>query len=531
MVYSRRNVVKSGGIVSLGMALSRPAISLASSVIPSFPHGYPNRQEILDAAVESAIASGATYADARLSHVEWMAADSDAPQRSENMAFGVRALYNGYWGFASSPVWSTTEATRLGAAAVGQARANVLGRERITELAPIPDLSSGHWEMPVKDDPFNIDYYEIADFAEGLISFTSKLKFMGSQRHHLVFERVNKAFASSLGQYTTQTLYNTRGEIIFNLEDKEGRTTKTAVQQISPAGKGFEYLRDRPVRDYIREAHEEALHDLSLPIEPVDVGRFNMLVDQDGLSHLLINSIGAATEVDRIFGYEANSGGTSYISDPESMLGSLTIGSSLLNVRAARSQPGSVGRVKWDDEGVYPIEHDLVQAGVLVNLQTNREGATWIKDYYRNSGVAVKSSGSAFAPSALDIPLVHNSDLTLHPAASDITQDGLRENLGDGVEFRLPQVSFDFQKTTGMLRGQAYKVKNGKRIARLADAGAIFRTSELWSNLAELGGQQSVRYHGIRAVKGQPEQTAHSAVYCPPALFKDMTLIDVKRKG
>lgn len=531
MVYSRRSVIKSGSLVSLGVALARPEKVFASSVIPVFPDGYPDRKAILDAAVESAIAAGATYADARLSHDELMSVRKDAPFRNENMAFGVRALYRGYWGFASSPIWSTAEASRLGAAAVAQAQANVLGRERITELAPLSDLSSGHWSMPVKDDPFAVDYDEISDFVEGLISYTSKLKFMSSQRTHFVFQRMNKAFSSSLGQHTTQTLYNTRAEISFILRDDEDRTAAGTVERISAAGQGLEYLRDRPVREYIKEAHELALQDLTLPVEPVDVGRFNMLLDQSGVSSLLIDSIGAATEVDRVFGYEANAGGTSYIADPESMLGTLKIGSSLLNVSGDRSQPGSVGRVQWDDEGVTPEKYDIIRAGTLVDLQTNREGATWIKDYYQSNGAAVRSSGSAFAPSALDVPMVHNSDLTLHPSASGETHDSLREQLGDGIEFRLPKVTFDFQKATGMLRGSAYKVRNGKRISRISDAGAIFRTSELWSNLTALGGQDSVRYSGIESVKGQPEQTAYTAVYCPPATFKDMTVIDVKRKG
>ncbi len=534
MLYSRRSVLKSSGLLSLGAAVMRPTAMLANANVakPLFPNGYPDRNEIVSAAVDAAIAAGATYADARLSHTESYFISSYAPGRSENMAFGVRALYQGYWGFASSPVWTKEEGARLGAAAVAQAKANVLGRERITELAPIADVTSGHWQTPIKDDPFKIDDDEMVDFVGGLTSYIGSLKFMGTFRTGFGFLRNNKAFGSSLGQLTTQTLYSASGLIDFGLKD-EARQLESggSVEGITPAGQGFEYFRDRPLRDFVKVAHEEALADLELPIKPVDVGRYSVLIDQSGVASLVSQSIGTATEIDRVFGFEANAGGTSYINEPETMLGTLKIGSPMMNVTCDRSGVGSVGRVKWDDEGVAPAQYDLVKDGVLVDLQTNREGASWIKDYYAQRGKSVTSYGCANAPTALDVPLVHKADLSLKPATTTESSDDLRAALGDGMEFRLPSVTFDFQQVTGLTRGRTYEVKKGKRVARFLDAGMIFRTSELWTNLIGLGGSDSVRYNGLESRKGQPEQKIESAVYAPPATFKEMTFIDVTRKS
>jgi TldD protein len=531
-MQTRRSLLKNGGLIALGAAVINPRTLFAISAKPLFPDGYPDRKEIINAAIESAMAAGASYADARLSHIEIYGIQKYTPDRTEKMAFGVRALYQGYWGFAASPVWSKEEGARLGAAAVAQAKANVLGRERVTELAPIGEATGGHWETPIKDDPFKIHPDELLDFYEGLKSYVAGLKYMSTSQMALGFQRVNKAFGSSHNQFVTQMLFSSYGLISFSLQDRAKRVTSGGVvEELSPAGYGFEYFRDRPLREYIRVTHEEAVADLSLPLKPIDVGKYNILIDQSGVASLLSQSVGRATEIDRVFGYEANAGGTSYITDPSAALGTLKIGSPLFNVTCDRSQEGSVGRVKWDDEGVTPARYDLVKNGILTNLQTNREGASWIQDYYQRTGQPVRSVGAANSPSALDVPLVHQSDLYLQPDTTAASRDDLREGLGDGIEFRVPTVSMDFQQSTGFLRGRSYEIKKGKRVARFMDAGILFRSMDLWNNMTKVGGTESVKYYGVYSTKGQPEQKTASGVYAPPATFKDLTVIDVRRKG
>ncbi len=531
MIYSRRDLLKTAGIAGLSATAIHPVDALAEVAQPLFPDGYPDRKELIKIAVDAAISAGASYADARLSHIETLDVNRFYPGKGEVMAFGVRALYDGYWGFAAGPNWSKEEAARLGKAALAQAKANVLGRERITDLAPMAEITEGHWQTPVKYDPWRMDFAEIADYFTGLTSYIRSLKFVSFiiVRHN--FRRINKAFGSSAGQFVTQSLYDASGAISFSLSDKERNTNSGAfIDEVSIAGYGFEYFRDRPLREYIRIAHEEAVKNMALPVKPIDPARYNVLIDQHGMANLLSQSIGTATEIDRVFGFEANAGGTSYINEPEAMLGNFKIGSPLLNITCDRSAVGSVGRVKWDDEGVSPVAYDLVKDGVLINLQTNREGASWIGDYLSKSGQKLTSFGCANAPSAMDTPLVHKADLLLKPADSG-TLDDLRGTIDDGVEIRAPGIAMDFQQITGMANGEAYEIKKGKRVARLHAAGMLFRTPELWSNMTAVGGEESVMYYGITSEKGQPSQSTSSGVYAPPAAFKEMTLIDITRKA
>lgn len=493
-----------------------------------------DRKEFIAKAVDAAISAGASYADARLTHnAVFRVGAFTSPHPSESMSFGVRALFKGYWGFASGPVWSDVEAVRLGNASVIQAKANVLGREREVELAPIQTSSESYWETPVKDDPFKINYYELDDYCAALRSFILTLKLTKNPNVSLEFKQNLKYFGNSVNQFNSQLIRSTAGNIGFEVENKStGRKSATSIDEVSIAGAGFEYLRDRPIREFIRRAHEEALQDLDLQILPIDPGRFETLLDQKTIAHLLVHSIGKATQVDRVYGYEANAGGTSYIKDPISMLGSLKVGSPDFTVVSDRSQLGSVGRVMWDDEGVSPSKSSIVDKGILSNLQTNREGASWISDYYSKNNQPVQSSGSAYSESALDVQLVHLSDLSMKPGTVEQSRDDLRSSMDSGIEFRTPTINIDFQQISGWSQsGKAYEIRKGKRSAIYLTAGILFRTTELWNNIIALGGAKSVEYFGLKSEKGQPEQSCDSGVYAPPAIFKDMTVVDISRKA
>lgn len=540
MLYSRRNFIKGGGATAVGATFLNPNQTTAADAIDSFQANYSDRQELVYTAIQAALAEGATYADARLSHLENMEGSIYGFRgvKTEHMAFGVRALYNGYWGFASSPVWNKKEAVRLGNSATRFAKFHSSGNHRETDLAHISNVSSGEWNAPVKYDPFEMNPDEISDFFSGLSDFISRLEFMNRMNFSIMLRKVSKSFGSSLNQFTSQVTYNTGAFCSFSLEDNARRQSSPTVilEDISPSGFGFEYFRDRPIRDFVLNAHAEAVEAMRLPVKPVDPGRYSILIDQNGISNLISESIGSATESDRVFGFEANSGGTSYIDQSVvDDLGNFKIGSTLLNVSADRSQKGAIGMVKWDDEGVIPERIDLVKNGVVVDLQTDRESASWIKEYYQKAGKSIRSSGSSSSPSAMDPQIIHKADLSLQPSNNDQNLDDMREDLGSGIEFRFPQVSFDFQKMTGNTTsgsaGTAYEIKDGKRVSRLSNAGLMFRTPELWSNLEAIGGARSVKYLGIESKKGQPAQEMYSAVYAPPARFRELTVIDFKRKA
>lgn len=541
MNISRRNIIAGGALATIGTGLvSRSLLAMPEAVGDSGSLNQDSRhRNLVETSIDAARSAGAAYADARLSFTDELTAGQPNPGRSQSMTFGVRALVDGYWGFAASPVWSVDEAARLGRAAVQQARANILGKPREVELAPIPSSAerTGHWTMPVKYDPFQMSYEEIYDYLTSLSIYMGRLRIGEFQTRRRMlscrFIRQDKAFGSSNDQFFTQRIYRSLGGIRFEVESTVGKGGALAVvDEISGAGLGFEYWRDRPIRRYIREAFEEAAAQIQLPVKPVDIGRFNILINQTGMSSLLTQTIGMSTELDRAMGYEANAGSTSYISDPNEMIGTLQIGSPMLSVTADRDEPGALGTVKWDDEGVSPGRFDLVRNGVLVDMQTNREGAGWIKSVYESQGKPFVSHGCAYTSDSILSPMIHSANLSMHPGASTAsTLETMRQSMDDGIEFYKPTISMDHQQMTGMAYGSCFEIKNGKRVASYRNAGLIFRTSEIWNGLIDVGGAESIKKYGVSSTKGQPANIGFHAISTPPAVVKELSVIDTLRKG
>jgi predicted Zn-dependent protease len=156
-----------------------------------------------------------------------------------------------------------------------------------------------------------------------------------------------------------------------------------------------------------------------------------------------------------------------------------------------------------------------------------------MKGYLTKTGQALRSNGCAYALDAGDAPTVHPADLILHPDRDrDTTLTQLREQIDKGIEFKTTNTWMDFQQSTGMMNGMGFLIKNGKRVARIMGVGMLFRTPELWGNLQALGGPSSMITVGTSDSKTNfMWKQAYSSVKTPPALFKEMSIINPFQKA
>jgi TldD protein len=534
---TRRAFLKTGATAAtLAAVASAPRPLLAQlgrrSPEPVPPPDDPRLKELATRAIEAARSAGAVYADARLTHVCQRELTIGTIMESELLTVGVRALVSGYWGFASGPVWSPDEMARLGREACHQAKANTLGKVRTVDLAPVTLVSDGHWMTPVKIDPFEVSPFEVNDFLRSLEIFVEQSLRNSIRGNSCQFYKQNKVFASTAGSYFSQRTYRTAGTFVMQVvTDDRKKDDQAMLDCLSPAGVGWEMYRDQPLREKLRQLSEEVKADLALPMKPVDVGRYDTILDAASVINLLSGTLGAATELDRALGYEANAGGTSYINDPFGMIGTYQMGAPSLTVTGNRSEPGGAATVKWDDEGVAPDEFTLVKDGVLVDFQTTRESAGWLKDYYGKTGKPFRSHGCAAAPSAINAPLQHSSNITLVPGRDALDFDALISGVTKGIAVKGATLDMDFQHSSGLGLGRTFEIKNGKRVAMINSAGLLFRATELWKGLLAVGGSASLRRFGLLTTKGEPEQEHYASVTAPPALFKQVTLIDPLRKA
>jgi TldD protein len=534
MPISRRDLLRVGAGAAALAAIPRPLLAqLGPKPEPVPPIQDPRLKALALRAVEAARTAGASYSDVRLTHTRtrsFMASVTSIGD-AESMVVGARALVNGYWGFASSPVWSPDEMARLGREAVHQAKVNALGPARSAELAPVPVVADQHWVMPVEIDPFEVSPFEIVDYLRSLAEFVWRHRDFDVVDNKCLFEVQEKAFASSDGSYLTQRLYRAQGGFAIKLQHEGVPAVEGPLDRLTPAGLGWELYKGQPLRQYIEELMAQLEEDAKLPIEPVEVGRYDTACDARSVARLLDNTIGSATQLDRALGYEANAGGTSYLTDPFKMLGSYEAGASAMTVTANRSEKGGAATAKWDDEGVAPDDFPLVKGGVLADFQTMREGAGWLGALYEKRGSPVRSRGCAAAPSGLEAPLTHTPNIALAPSSAKLDFDAAVAGLTKGIAVRGMGADMDFQSSSGLGTGRVYRVKNGKRVARLNGAGFLFRATDLWKSLGAMGGAGSLRRYGHAVSKGEPAQTTYHSVTAPPAVFKELTLIDVMRKA
>ncbi|HEU4643137.1 MAG TPA: metallopeptidase TldD-related protein [Gemmatimonadaceae bacterium] len=536
MSFSRREFMKVGAtaaaavVLPRSLALPRP-VTLGRRPEPMPPIDDPRLKELVARGLDAARGAGAAYADVRLTHARKRDfRGGPVVSEVEEMVVGVRALVDGYWGFASGPVWSPDEMARLGREATAQARTNALGKRRVVELASVSVVPDGRWVMPVKIDPFDVPPTEVMDHLQGLSLHAERTPGVTVVANDCSFTVQEKAFGSTDGSYCAQRTYLTSGEFAIKVTDGDRQGAGT-LDCLTPAGLGWELFRDQPLRERIAQLIADIRADMKLPVKPVDVGRYDAVFDAPTMAALVAETIGRATELDRALGYEANAGGTSYLDDPLAMLGSYHAGSPSLTVNADRSMPGGAATVKWDDEGVAPDDFALVKDGVLVDFQTTRESAGWLKDYYTKAGRPVRSHGCASAPSAVEAPLQRAPNLTMTSGRERLDFDGLVAGLASGIAVKGAAITMDFQHLNGMGLGRVYEVRKGKRVAIIAGAGLLFRAPELWKGLFAVGGSSSLQRYGLTSRKGEPAQAHVSSVTAPPAAFRQITVVDPLRKA
>jgi TldD protein len=543
--FDRRGFLKGLGSVMAAVAVPPPLLArLGRFWEPVPPIQDPRLRDLTGRALDAARAAGAAYADVRLTHTRERGFNTVQSTDGEAMDVGVRTLVNGYWGFASSPIWSPDEMGRLGREAVHQARANSLGEPREVDLAPVGAVPDGHWVMPVQTDPFEVSPLEIRDYLNGLALFASRSPRVSLRiRPSLAgadasFQVQEKAFASSVGTYCTQRLYQSSGTILVVMEF-EGQRLVRELFCLDPAGLGWELftadriprVRDYSLREEIRRSVEAIEEDRRLPVKPVEVGRYDAVFNAKSMTTMVSGTLLRSSELDRALGYEANAGGTTYITDPLRMLGTEQVAAPMLTLTADRAMPGGCASVQWDDEGVVPDEATLVKAGVLNDFQTTRESAGWLKARYSALGRPWRSHGCANAPSAIAPPMQFSANLAIAPGNEALDYEGLVAGMTKGIAIEdVPDVDMDFQASSGEGGGAIYKIERGKKVARIASAAFVFRATQFWKSLRALGGEASLRRYSGPDPKGEPVQRTLCSVTAPPGAVNQISLIDKGRK-
>ncbi len=554
-LWSRRQFV-GRGTSALALTTASPTLGrLSPYLTPSLATGRPTwlpatsaeradparLKQLALQAVDAAKAAGAQYADVRLTRTVSQSAGyggsrgAGSPQEhlggtdDEVLGVGVRCLVNGYWGFAASPFWTPDAVATLARKAAAMAQANAKGPARPVEWTPVP-VVTGDWTTPLEIDPFTISFEEKAAYTAGLDNAMERwikdnIVFAhGGRPSRLPVQggvdcwRQEQVLATSEESCCTQTLYRT-GAL--------DRWTSLPFRDTHPTARGWEVFRDAKMLAQLPEMYEQLVEFGSLPEKPVELGRYDLVLDGHVATALVHGTLARATELDRALGYEANAGGTSYLGpDVLSLLGQRQVGSPLLTLTTNRTLPHGVGTWQWDVEGVVPEPTTLIKDGILVDYQTTREQAAWLRPYYEKAGKPVRSQGNAWSETALAYPLQHTPNLVLEAGQPGTPVAEMVKNVKKGLYLFWEEFasSFDFQAKTGALHAHMREISNGKLGALIDGASVLFNADELWRNLIAVGPTGESQAWDYRSFKGQPVQEIHYTVQAPPLAFKNQTV-------
>jgi TldD protein len=449
------------------------------------------------------------------------ARDRSLSQLSDNVSsgFGVRVLLNGAWGFAASPHKTPAEVERIVALAVEIAKGSRLSQQTRVQLAPV-EAYRDTYTTSIEIDPFSVPITEKADLLFRLNDQLLSYSDYGIKKVYsfLRFTREDKTFASTAGSLIQQTIYRTYPG--FGCTAIASGDAQSRNYERPPLNKGYEHVDAPDLLDQVERVAEEAIEKVNAPKSPSGI-RTTLILKPTNLWLTIHESVGHPTELDRVYGYEANFAGTSFATTDK--LSKLQYAAPWVNFRADRTQPGGRSTIGYDDEGVPAQDWYVVKDGMLVDYLTDRETA------YRLGRSS--SNGCAYADSWSSVPMVRIPNLGLEPGQDGDshtatlaemiadTEDGI---LIDGIG----SFSIDQQRRNFQFGGDAFwKVEKGKVVGMLKDVTYHSMTTDFWNSVDAVGSASERKQCGTNMCgKGEPMQMAQMTHACVPVRVRDVQI-------
>ncbi len=529
MSISRRSFVQQTSAAAAAAAAVIPAGTPRLAAMQQPQQGDPSLKLLAMRGLDAARSAGAEYADIRIVDLRTQSVQTRNQRVTrlgddETLGFGVRAVANGAWGFAASPVLERGEVVKVARQAVTQALANSRAIRDPVSLAPVRAYPDGFWATAIQQDPFEVPIEEKIDLlleANQAALAVNGARFASSGMR---FVRQRTTFASTEGSVIEQTVVRTYPTMSVTAVASDNSDFQTrASGEIAPMGLGYEYVRDVNLISSAPRWARQAVEKLSAA--PVEPGAYDLVLHPSNLFLTIHESIGHPTELDRALGYEANYAGTSFLYPPNEMIGRFRYGPEIMNVQADRTQHGALATVGWDDEGVPADSWPIIKDGVFVDYQTTRDQVGWISDL---TGVT-QSHGCSHAQSWDRVQFQRMPNVSLLPGAEGYSLEDIIEATDNGIliigrgSYSIDQQRYNFQ-----FGGQVFfEIKGGQLTRMLKDLAYQGTTPEFWNSLDMLGGASTYELGGTFGdAKGQPAQANAVSHGCPPSRFRNVQVID-----
>ncbi len=501
------------------------------------------KKKLADAALNAATKKGATYVDVRIGRYLNQALITRETRvenlvNTESFGAGIRVIANGCWGFMSTDAVTLDSIAKAAEAAVAIAKANAKLQEEPVQLAPQKGVGEVTWRTPIKQNAFDVP---IADKVALLMDVNNAALKNGANFVNSFLFQVNeqKYFASTDGSYIDQDIHRIWPNFFVTGVDPKSGKFQTRAALSTPAGRGWEYLaakaedkRSGPVTRYtdsydmIEDAAAAAKQVREkIDAKTVEAGQYDLVLDPSHLWLTIHESVGHPLELDRVLGYEANYAGTSFATLDKLKSGNFKYGSPEVTIFADKTQPGSLGAVGFDDEGVPCKRWDLIKDGILVNYEKTRDQAHIIGQK--------ESDGCSYADNWSSVQFQRMPNVSLAPGKKALSVDEMIKGVEKGIyivgngSFSIDQQRYNFQ-----FGGQLfYEIKDGKIEGMLRDVAYQSNTQEFWNSCTAVCDEKDYALGGsFFDGKGQPGQVSAVSHGSSTARFNKVNVINTARK-
>src|SRR5262245_46308834 len=476
-------------------------------------------------AIDVAKSLGAQWADARVGTVETEEigvrnGDVRTLEQEGTTGFGVRVLVDGAHGFASGYVLTPEEVERVARLAVQLAREGRRAGPGRLSWADEPAWKDV-WTSTFVVDPFDVPLDRKLDLLLRADAILRAKPEITATSCTMSFRRESQVFVSSAGAAIEQIVLRS-GAGISAVAHKDGETQCRSY----PAAFGGQYmaLGWELVESLGLVGNAERVRDEAIALLTADecpVGEKDVILGGDQLGLQIHESVGHATELDRVQGWEANFAGTSFV-DTGKLARGFRYGSDVVNLVADATVPGGLATIGYDDDGVRSQRWHIVKDGVFSGYQTSRDVAHFEAATGKADG---RSRGCSRGEGPWNVPIVRICDRSLMPGTwklDDLIADTKRGIYMDGVKcWSIDQQRLNFQFTCEYGR----EIVDGKLGRLLKNPTYQGITPEFWRSCDAICDARHWKLWGLpNCGKGQPMQTAEMSHGAAPARFRKVAV-------
>jgi TldD protein len=542
----RRDFVQLTGAGLAGSLLSFPsfgnAVPAERLLEPFLP--VSTKKQLADVALNTAKSLGANYTDVRIGRYlnQFVSTRENKVQNivnTESYGVGIRVIVNGTWGFAATNIVTNDGVKKAAERAVLIAKANSKYQKEPVTLAPNPGYGEVSWNTPIQKNSFEVPVAEKVDLL--LRANAGALKNGASFASSNLFQvNEQKYFASTDGSYIDQDIHRIWPTFNVSVIDRASGKFKAREAMSAPMGLGYEYMIPKnedklqgPAGMVLYRNSYDMVEDAStaarqakemISAKSVEPGKYDLVLEPNHLGLTIHESVGHPLELDRILGYEANYAGTSFATLDKLKSGTFNYGSKQVNIFADKTQPGSLGAVGYDDEGVKAKRWDLIKEGIFVNVEA-------IRDQVHIVGQK-ESHGCCYSQSWSDVQFQRMPNVSLAPGKEPYSSAQMIKDVEKGIyiagrgSYSIDQQRYNFQFGGTVF----YEIKNGEIAGMLNDVAYQSNTQEFWNSCAKICDENDYRLFGsFFDGKGQPSQVSAVSHGSSTARFNGVNVINTGR--